>query len=412
MSKVQSAGNTLSSIQLAISHVTEMMKTHHPVKVEKMVLMLAPSFDQGRPLTLRNDRSVSIIWAPGPTPKYVPQDVLVTLGNYEDEGYRAVDVVTGDLTSVIRLVKGDLSVEEEYRMILETRSLISFDYNADSNLIKMWFEEGRIESNMNDFERRQLPFLHSIKKSTTHWGPKKAFIVIESFYEKPIPDKEIKFTIKDSPRVKSMDEIAKMLSKSIGRLNMARYTPDNWPEETKQFLDSLALPPNPDTGIKMEGYPGEYEAPKGCPDCTDGFYTPLIGPREPCQTCKPKEESNLDTFVQEVTNLFVRQVKAHLPSIKTHKPLTSPWSTLTIDFRPEKSAPKELIALNAGAEAASQIKSRYGEQSIVFEDYCSCNWPLREDGYIYKRATHSGVSALVSMQKSDNSYEFQVRVST
>lgn len=54
-----------------------------------------------------------------------------------------------------------------------------------------------------------------------------------------------------------------------------------------------------DTNIKSEGWSDECIVPAGCPDCTDGFYYPLVGPREACQTCSTKPD--FDTFVQEVS---------------------------------------------------------------------------------------------------------------
>ena len=48
-------------------------------------------------------------------------------------------------------------------------------------------------------------------------------------------------------------------------------------------------------GLDSRSYASEYRIIKSkvvsfgckdCKDCKDGFYYPLIGPREPCQTCK------------------------------------------------------------------------------------------------------------------------------
>ncbi len=50
------------------------------------------------------------------------------------------------------------------------------------------------------------------------------------------------------------------------------------------YYAKLIGPPERDISIKSEGWPG-YEEPRGCPDCTDGFYYPFMGEREPCQTC-------------------------------------------------------------------------------------------------------------------------------
>lgn len=47
-----------------------------------------------------------------------------------------------------------------------------------------------------------------------------------------------------------------------------------------------------------------------CPDCKDGFYYPLIGPREPCQTCSHKATVTIDAqAIEEADRNWFRAVE-------------------------------------------------------------------------------------------------------
>lgn len=38
--------------------------------------------------------------------------------------------------------------------------------------------------------------------------------------------------------------------------------------------------------VEMMDTAADFTGIRTCPDCSDGFYYPLTGPREPCRTCK------------------------------------------------------------------------------------------------------------------------------
>ena len=283
---------------------------------------------------------------------------MKTLQDYLEKGYRCYNTKTSTKTSSIYLVKGELTAVAEYRLALESRSLDSFEYNFDTQMIKMeFFRRPIYQSGLTPFEIKQLDFLKTIKSYSGTYLSDRAFVQIYSFH----PDK-VKFIIPEKNTVKLFS----------------------------------------DTKIELEG----------CPDCTDGFYYPLVGPREPCQTCSHLS-SNFETFVQDVTDMFVKYVKVHMPAlVKDNKDPYNQWKTFHLDII-VKDPSVNLIAFNAGVQMAKKLKDIYINTPVAFDNltmYC----PMLERGSIYKKAINLGVSATVVAKETVNGMElqFQVRVST
>ncbi len=414
-------------MQLAINHIEEMLNTHRPNKIEKMVLMVPIPIGQGVPFNLRQDRKIYIQWAAGPGMALTD---ITCMEEYEKQGYRCVDVSINGITSCFRLVKGKLSAVDEYRLYLESRVLTSFEYNADSSMIEMEFvERYPMYTELSAFEKKQLAFLNTIKKADLTFTPEGAFIQIESHYltEQDIADKidkEIKnavnFTLKD---VISADQTIEE------RIN--KYTNDREAEALRAYGNpgdmarKYATNEQIDNIIKSEGWPTEYTVPSTvCPDCTDGFYTPFLGPREACQTCKVSNIGHsidpvggkMHTYVQTVTDQFVEGMTSRLPSqVKMSKNVVNQWIAFTVDLTRVKGYSTQILAHDAARQIVDKIRNRFLGLSVAFDDQNMYYPPPTKEGQIHKRHTNSiGVSASVSMQDSGHElqYQFQVKVST
>lgn len=100
------------------------------------------------------------------------------------------------------------------------------------------------------------------------------------------------------------------------------------PTPAEQLLDkinSTSVPENATVLSKGSYYVPQEQIDKldkilaNCPDCKDGFYYPLFGPPEPCQTCKkplPKYKQEVDQFRNDFQNhLLVKLQNIDLNSI-------------------------------------------------------------------------------------------------
>lgn len=158
-----------------------------------------------------------------------------------------------------------------------------------------------------------------------------------------------------------------------------------------------------------------------CKDCKDGYYYPLLGPREACQTCKRPHEAcrtcSSDivptTFSAIVANRFTEHLyKLIYTQIKSHKTPGSLWNAHWVDVGCPKGQQSDLIARQAADMMFHKLTHHYS-WAIAFEDVFGSELPPTNKDQIHLRSNFSGVSALISMQEINNmlQFQFQVRVS-
>lgn len=146
--------------------------------------------------------------------------------------------------------------------------------------------------------------------------------------------------------------------------------------------------------------------PIKCKDCKDGYYYPLVGSPEPCQTCsKPSE-----CFIQDVADLFTEKLFLYIePMVKTYR-----RSFLEFPYCADLNFPlgynfSTLIAIKAAQMLEGHLKGDFIEK-IAFENVFSLAIPNDTKDTKYVRSEHNGVSAVVSMKKTDDEMQFQFQI--
>lgn len=215
-------------MQLAYDHVERMLETHHVESFKNMVLLRGDILHD-----YREHRRIDIVWKPGSKPEWQP--LLQSLHEYEGKGYRCIDATEGGL----RLVRGKLTAEEELRYKLESRSFLNFDHQG--NTIKMVFAT-RTKEELNKYEKDTLDFFKTIKDYSIIYDHDGATLFVTSY--------------RDGCETCSGKGTIDERMGGISTSNPEALCPD----------------------CKGESV--------GCSDCKDGYYYPLIGMRERCQTCK------------------------------------------------------------------------------------------------------------------------------
>lgn len=136
-----------------------------------------------------------------------------------------------------------LSQTERFLHHCKNRTCVKID-DDQCGTIKLFFTRRRVQIGLDKYERRVLLRLSYITKADADYWDLGASIKIEAHNPKPVEDKT-RHWIQD----------VKKLSKG----------------QMENVLDNY--------------FHGKPELWQTCPDCKDGFYYPLIGKREPCETC-------------------------------------------------------------------------------------------------------------------------------
>lgn len=277
-----------------IEHITGMMHNHHVECFEEMVVL--PNYlDYTGPPT--DHRRINIKWIHG-RGKVICTDLIQALGKYKD--FRCIDANINGLSSSLRLVRGQLKAVEEYHAKLETRLLTSFEYG--DQLARMEFVPRLGDVALSDFEIDKLPFLETIADYQINYGPGYAILMIDSFNPKKalvpenwIPEAQgifgqsdylknpfesktqrVKFPLKDDTEA---DVGIGQLLKDTMKMSMDQAY--DLRGKMKEYIM-----PEPSGGVFNPAEYGYSHVPVKCKDCKDGFYYPLVGPREPCRTCQ------------------------------------------------------------------------------------------------------------------------------
>lgn len=118
-----------------------------------------------------------------------------------------------------------------------------------------------------------------------------------------------------------------------------------------------------------------------CPDCKDGFYYPLVGPPEPCQTCA-RLTFPLDDFKNQLM-LKLENIDLSPISIISGVPSQNDWFMSKILLDSEKSYTVEnyvdyfygaiKIGIITATKNYTQIKLDFSESTInVIYDVLKC----------------------------------------
>jgi len=377
--------STKEDTDLAINHLTGMSETHHVKSSMKFVIL-----DQEMSDSSIQHRKIMIEWEPGK--EILSASLLMDVADYKEDGFRCIDTDINGLTSGLRLVKGDVSLVEEYRIKLETRIMTKF--NVQDSTIKIEFVP-RTDEELTLFEKSKLPFLETIKDYSTEYGSDHALIRIESYHKKA---GHVEFTIKDD--LLDMDTLETMIKKyhEGGSVSAKAYLTENWAAKTQGIFSPSETPSTFHT--------------KACTECKGtGFYTPLIGPPEPCRACHSKPSA----FAQNVSRLFSSQLHGLLGAqVKGTKSYGYHWQTFCADIGCSKDHDQPgSIAEQAAKMIHGHLIKQYTEK-IAFEDvYGSTLTYTPNNTILHMRSNYQGVSAWVSMREIGEvmQFQFQVRVS-
>lgn len=151
-----------------------------------------------------------------------------------------------------------------------------------------------------------------------------------------------------------------------------------------------------------------------CKDCKDGYYYPLVGPREPCQTCSSTLQLNTPKLVSDVARLFTENLYKILcdsgPSVKGYSTPTNACQTFCVEINCTKDHDQpEPLAIQAVNMMRTTLNRHY-TGPIAFEDVYIASLPPFKNDEIYIRTNYQGVSALVSMREAHNLFQFKFHI--
>ncbi len=392
-----------------INHLKGMSGTHHIVGFKKFVILDGREYVPG----CVQHRRVDITWAPGQSATVSSGQLYGLLADYKESGFRCIDTGINGLTSRIRLVKGDVSLAEEYRIKLETRHLISFFNHVPTGEIKMEFVP-RYGEELSAFEKSFLPFLETIKDYSVVYGSDYAIVQIDSYYpKKKKAGHLVEFKLKkDLSGVMSMETMIKGYHKG-GSVAVDALLSENWTAASRVLFDESDVPVSVFAPSDYPQTPSTLPT-KACTECKGtGCYTPLIGPPEPCRACQKKTE--IPVFSRDVSRLFSEHLYTLLrPKVKSAKTYGYHWQTCCADIGCSKDHDQPgPIAEQAAAMIYKHLVDQYSG-AIAFEDVYGDTIPDTKDNRIHMRSNYQGVSAWVSMKEVGQAlqFQFQVRVST
>lgn len=352
----------MPNMQLAINHLIVMGVTHHIVSFKKFVIPDGREYVPGTLMPSIEHRRVDIMWAPGGGALVESWQLSGLMADYKDSGFRCIDIGINGLTSSLRLVKGDVSLAEEYRIKLETRCLTQFNVNVQDSTIKMEFvPRSGGDEELTFFEKTKLPFLETIQAHASVYGKDYATIQIINYHKKA--GHVVEFNIKDDPQIPST--------------------------------------PHVDT--------------PACTECKGtGVYYPLVGPPEPCQTCQGKSKTAIPAFAQNVSRMFTEHLHRLLgPKVKSAKSYGYGWQICRADISCSKDHDQPgPIAQQAAEMIHGHLVKQYSA-AIAFQDVYGDPLPDTTKNEIHMRSNYQGVSAWVSVDEIGQALQFQfsVRVS-